>query len=75
MKQPTLLRQHLKVDANRMIQIEIPPHLGDVVDVLLLPSGTDHASAASLAEMRLFEETAFARDVLSSQEEECWNDL
>ena len=75
MNQQPLLRLHLKADANRMIQIEIPEHLGDSVDVLVFPSGTDPASTESLAGMKLFEETAFARDVLGSEEEECWNDL
>ena len=75
MNQLPLLRQHLKAGANRMIEIEIPEHLGDMVDILIFPSGTSPASTESLAAMKLFEETAFARDVLHSQEEECWNDL
>jgi hypothetical protein len=75
MNQPPLLRQRLKADANRMIQIEIPAHLGEEVDVLVFPSGTVQGGTESLATMKLFEETALARDVLNSQEEECWNDL
>ena len=75
MNQHPLLRLHLKADANRMIQIEIPEHFGDLVDLLIFPSGTSPAASESLAGMKLPEETAFARDVLNSQEEECWNDL
>lgn len=75
MNQQPLLRQHLKADANRIIQIEIPEYFGDLVDILIFPSGTAPATTESLAQMKLFEETAFARDVLNSHEEECWNDL
>jgi hypothetical protein len=75
MKQQPLLRQHLKADANRMIQIEVPEYFGESVDILIFPSGANPVSMESLARMKLFEETSFARDVLNSQEEECWNDL
>lgn len=75
MKQQPLLQQHLKADAKRMIQIEVPEHFGEIVDILIFPSGSNPVSTESLAGMKLFEETSFARDVLNSQEEECWNDL
>lgn len=32
-------------------------------------------SSDELAMMKLFEETAFARDVLGHPDEDCWNDL
>lgn len=32
-------------------------------------------NSEDLAMMKLFEETAFARDVLSHPDEDCWNDL
>lgn len=75
MNQPPVLRMHVKADANRIIEIEIPSHFGDIVDILIFPSGTDQTATESLAGIKLFEETTFARGVLNSQEEECWNDL
>ena len=75
MKQQPLLRQHLKADANRMIQIEVPEYFGEIVDILIFPSGANPVSTESLARMKLFVETSFARYVLNSQEEVCCNDL
>jgi len=58
-----------------MIHIEIPPYMGDDVDILIFPSEKGKLPTESEAQIRLFEETAFARDVLNSPEEECWNEL
>lgn len=75
MNQQALLRQHLKPDTNRTIHIKVPEHMGDDVDVLITPSRQRTLSDETRAEIALFEETAFARDVLNSKEEDCWNDL
>lgn len=75
MSQQPFLRQHLKADENGIIHIEIPPHMGDDFDILIFPSGKSAALTESQLLIKLFEETAFARDILNSPEEECWNDL
>lgn len=73
----TILRHRLKADANRTIQLTLPPELGDEVEVLIL-SVSDASSSLSpekLALARMTDETGFVQAVLASEEEECWNEL
>jgi len=71
------IRQRLIADANHTIHITLPPEMGDEVEVIILPSGAKNAAIPeqSLAMAQLVDETGFARNVLASAEEDCWNAL
>ncbi len=71
------IRQRLSADANHTIDVTLPPEMGDEVEFIMLPSGTEQAAlpAASLDMARLMDETGFARNVLASAEKDCWNAL
>ena len=71
------IRQRLTADANHSIHITLPPEMGDEVEIIILPSGAEQAalSEASLDMAQLTDETGFARNVLASAEEDCWNAL
>lgn len=73
----TILRHRLKVDADRTIQLTLPPELGDEVEVLILPvsDASSSLSPEKLALARMTDETGFVQAVLASEEEECWNEL
>lgn len=51
--------------------------MGDEVEIIILPSGAEKTAipAASLDMAQLTDETGFARNVLASAEEDCWNAL
>jgi hypothetical protein len=77
MTHPTL-RTRLTADATHTIHFTLPPEMGDEVDVIIMPRIVAPAGALtgdSLAMAHLADQTGFARDVLSSPEEDCWNDL
>ncbi|WP_028875003.1 hypothetical protein [Tepidiphilus margaritifer] len=71
----TILRHRLKADADRTIQLTLPPELGDEVEVLILPVSDASSSLPpeKLALARMTDETGFVQAVLASAEEECWN--
>ena len=71
------IRQRLTADANHTIHVTLPPEMGDEVEIIILPRGAEQAAipAASLDMARLMDETGFARNVLASAEEDCWNAL
>lgn len=71
------IQQRLIADANHTIHITLPPEMGNEVEIIILPSGAEQAAipAASLDMARLMDETGFARSVLASAEEDCWNAL
>lgn len=70
------LRQHCTADANHTIHLTLPPDLGPEVDVIVLPASQSGQTAEeSLATARLIDESGFAKQVLSSTEEDCWNVL
>lgn len=73
----TILRHRLKADADRTIQLTLPPELGDEVEVLILPvsDASSSLSPEKLALARMTDETGFVQAVLASEEEECWNEL
>ncbi len=73
----SVLRKQLTVDANHTIHLVLPPEMGDEVDVIVFPRTTSKvlAQQESLAMAKLMDESGFARNVLNSVEEDCWNDL
>jgi len=72
----TPIRRRVKADASYTIHITLPPEMGDEVEVLVFASASKGAmSPESLAMAHLMDETGFARQVLASPEEDCWNEL
>ena len=71
------LRQQLTADATHTIHVSLPPEMGDEVEVFVFPRGVvqQQIPLESLAIASLMDETGFARNVLNSPEEDCWNDL
>ncbi|NOU00930.1 MAG: hypothetical protein HOO95_05070 [Gallionella sp.] len=73
----SVLRKQLTADANHTIHFVLPPEMGNEVDVLIFPrlSTKQAAQQESLAMSQLMDESGFAKNVLNSAEEDCWNDL
>lgn len=72
-----VLRRQLTADASHTIHLVLPPEMGDEVEIIVFPrsSSKDAALQASLTVARLMDETGFAKNILDSAEEDCWNDL
>ena len=72
-----VLRKRLTADASHTIHIVLPPEMGDEVDVVVFPRTAASATARqeSLAMAQLMDESGFAKNILNSVEEDCWNDL
>ena len=70
-------RQQLTADANHTIHVALPPEMGDEVEIFVFPCGVVQApmSLVSLALAKRMDESGFAKNVLNSPEEDCWNDL
>ncbi len=72
----SVLRKQLTADASHTIHFVLPPEMGDEVEVLIFPrSSTKLIGQESLAMAELMDESGFAKNVLNSVEEDCWNDL
>ncbi len=71
------MRQRIKVDSNHTIHVTLPMEMGDDVEVIIVPLGKGDVSIPqeSLAMAILMDETGFAKHVLNSPEEDCWNEL
>ncbi|MDD2660721.1 MAG: hypothetical protein PHY54_13765 [Methylococcales bacterium] len=72
-----VLRKQLTADANHTIHIVLPAEMGDEVEVVVFPRSSSKLSAQqeSLAMAKLMDESGFAKNILNSVEEDCWNDL
>lgn len=72
-----VLRQQLTADASHTIHLVLPPDMGDEVEVIVFPRASSKVAAQqeSLALAGLMDESGFAKNILSSAEEDCWNDL
>ncbi|MHB1620703.1 MAG: hypothetical protein ACYCTY_12105 [Sulfuricella sp.] len=72
-----ILRQQLKADASHTIHLVLPPEMGDEVEVIVFSriSSKNGMAQESLAMAQLMDESGFAKNVLNSPEEDCWNDL
>jgi len=72
-----ILRQQLKADASHTIHLVLPPEMGDEVEVIVFQRAFSKSEAQqeSLVMARLMDESGFAKNVLNSLEEDCWNDL
>ncbi|MBS3955560.1 MAG: hypothetical protein KGZ88_21665 [Methylomicrobium sp.] len=70
----TTIRQQLKADANHMIHFELPPEMSDEVEVIIF-SSKSLKQQENLDMAQVMDETGFAKNILNSPEEDCWNDL
>ncbi len=72
-----VLRQRLTADASHTIHLVLPPEMGDEVEVVVFPRSSSQAAARQegLAMAQLMDESGFAKNILNSAEEDCWNDL
>ncbi len=72
-----VLRKHLTADTSHTIHIVLPPEMGNDVDVIIFPSASSKVAAQqeSLAMAQLMDESGFAKNILNSVAEDCWNDL
>jgi len=72
----SVLKETLQVDKNHQLHIEIPVEMGEEVEVIVFPStGVKNKSSDSIDMVRVFDESGFAKNILNSIEEDCWNDL
>lgn len=73
----TPIRRRVTADANHTIHITLPPDMGDEVEVVIFASPSRGAvmSPESLAMAHLMDETGFARQILASPDEDCWDEL
>ena len=72
-----ILRKQLTADASHTIHLVLPPEMGDEVEVIVFPRPSSKAAAQqeSQAMAQLMNESGFAKNMLNSAEEDCWNDL
>lgn len=73
----SVLRKQLTADANHTIHIVLPAEMGDEVEVVVYPRSSSKSAAQqeSLAMAQIMDESGFAKNILNSTEEDCWNDL
>ncbi|MDP1592702.1 MAG: hypothetical protein Q8L80_00445 [Gallionella sp.] len=73
----SVLRKHLTADENHTIHLVLPAEMGNEVDVIVFPraSAKTTAQQESMAMAQLMDESGFAKNILNSVEEDCWNDL
>lgn len=71
------LRQQLKADINHTIHVTLPPEMGNDVEVIILPAQSINAGmpAGALEMAKTMDDSGFARNILNSVEEDCWNEL
>jgi len=72
-----ILRQQLTADESHTIHLVLPPEMGNEVEVIVFSrtSSKDGMPQENLEMARLLDESGFAKNVLNSPEEDCWNDL
>ena len=71
------LRQIVTADASHTIHVKLPPEISDRVEVIVMSAVNDQSgiSAERLIQAKLMDESGFAKNVLNSSEEDCWNEL
>lgn len=72
-----VLRKQLTADANHTIHLVLPPEMGDEVEIIVFPRSSSQLAVQqeNLAMAQLMDESGFAKNILNSEEEDCWNDL
>ena len=73
----SVLRKHLKADNSHTIPILLPPEMVADVDVIIYSGSPNKVPAQqeSLEIAQLMDASGFAKNILNSAEEDCWNDL
>jgi len=73
----SVIRKQMTADANHTIHIVLPVEMGNEVEVVVFPISSSKLAAQqeSLAMAKLMDESGFAKNILASAEEDCWNDL
>jgi len=73
----SILRKHLKTDNSHTIHHVLPPEMVVDVDVIIYPGSPNKVTAEqeNLEMAKLMDESGFAKNILNSAEEDCWNDL
>lgn len=73
----SVFRKRLTADASHTIHFVLPPEMGDEVEVIVFPRSSSKLAVQqeSLAMAQLMDESGFAKNILNSAEEDCWNDL
>ena len=73
----SVLRKHLRADKSHTIHIVLAPEMGVDVDVIISPSSPNKVQSQqeSLEMAKIMDESGFAKNILNSAEEDCWNDL
>jgi len=73
----TALRETLYVDEKHQVHIDVPFEMGDEVEVIVIPclKRDNSMSDESFSMARMMDDSGFAREILNSTEEDCWNDL
>ena len=73
----SILRKQLTADASHTIHLVLPPEMGDEVEVIVFPRSSSQLAMQqeSLAMALLMDGSGFAKNILNSAEEDCWNDL
>jgi hypothetical protein len=73
----SVLRKQLTADANHTIHIVLPAEMGDEVEVVVFPRSSSKLAAQQESSVmaRLMDESGFAKNILNSTEEDCWNAL
>lgn len=75
MAQP-ILKDTLIVDKQHQVHINIPAEMGDKVDIIVFSSkAVEEERQDSINMACIFDESGFAKNILNSKEEDCWNDL
>lgn len=71
-----MLKETFVVSKDHKLHINIPEEMGDKVDVIVFPSvKIKNNKQESINMARIFDESGFAKTILNSKEEDCWNDL
>jgi hypothetical protein len=72
-----VLRKHLTADASHTIHLVLPPEMGSEVDVIIFPRSSSKSAEQQESQVmaQLMDESGFAKNILNSTEEDCWNDL
>lgn len=73
----SVLRKQLTADASHTIHLVLPPEMGDEVEIIVFPRASSKLAVQqeSLAMSQMMDESGFAKNILNSTEEDCWNDL
>lgn len=73
----SVLRKQLTADASHTIHLVLPPEMGDEVEIIVFPRAPSQLAVQqeSLAMSQMMDESGFAKNILNSAEEDCWNDL